>query len=108
MKSFCCRNNSARQARQYRAVTMSLLPTGLKSRFNHNTVPKYITVSTLSFRKVCRYFGSNIQEDEAPKLGFSLPEPIRITENSAVMDELKNPPQTMCLVSGLIYELHLE
>lgn len=38
-------------ASQYWAVTISSLPTGLESWFNHNPVQKYITLSTLAFNK---------------------------------------------------------
>lgn len=42
------------------------------------------------------------------KPGFSSPEPIKSTEGSIFMDELKSSPQTMCPVSALIYEVHPE
>lgn len=48
-------------ASQYWAVTISLLPTGLESWFNHNPVQKYITPSSRAFSKVCKSYniGSN-------------------------------------------------
>lgn len=84
-------------ASQYRAATISLLPTGLEFWFNHNPAQKYITPSALAYSKSCKHFGCNIDCNLIPFQ--SIPFPSVITSKT-LLQRVENLSKGWCI--GLV------